>query len=132
MQLDVIDILSEVLNRFGQFLSKGSNGPQLQKSIQDTLFPLLNHSRAAVRKRATGAIGNLVTHLPDDLFNDLVKKLLAELKQNNSPANYDKLRTYIGCIATLRSEYRPAACDFGYSASPAIIVVIAHHGWASI
>ncbi|KAJ3158045.1 Cullin-associated NEDD8-dissociated protein 1 [Geranomyces variabilis] len=100
-QLDVIDILSEVLSRFGQSLATGPNGPQLQQSIRDTMFPLLNHSRAAARKRATGAIGHLVTHLPDDLFNELVAQLLAELKQRSGSSDYDKLRTYIGCLATL-------------------------------
>ncbi|KAI8905790.1 armadillo-type protein [Powellomyces hirtus] len=100
-QLDVIDILSEVLSRFAQPLAQGAKGPKLQKAIKDTMFPLLNHSRAAARKRATGAIGHLVTHLPDDLFNDLVKDLLAELKKRSGSTDYDKLRTYIGCLATL-------------------------------
>ncbi|KAJ3156741.1 Cullin-associated NEDD8-dissociated protein 1 [Geranomyces michiganensis] len=100
-QLDVIDILSEVLSRFGQSLATGPHGPQLQLSIRDTMFPLLNHSRAAARKRATTAIGHLVTHLPDDLFNELVAQLLEELKQRSGSSDYDKLRTYIGCLATL-------------------------------
>ncbi|TPX69285.1 hypothetical protein SpCBS45565_g02598 [Spizellomyces sp. 'palustris'] len=101
LQLDVIDILSEVLSRFGQSLTQGANGSQLQKSIQDTLYPLLHHSRPAVRKRATGAIGNSVTHIPDDLFHTLVKKLLADLRNEGRSANHEKLRTFIGCLATL-------------------------------
>ncbi|KAJ3020912.1 Cullin-associated NEDD8-dissociated protein 1 [Thoreauomyces humboldtii] len=100
-QLDVIDILSEVLSRFGQSLAQGSDGPALQKAINDALFPLLNHSRASARKRATGAIGHLVSNLPDDLFDDLVENILSELTQRTGSSDYDKLRTYIGCLATL-------------------------------
>ncbi|KAI9103255.1 armadillo-type protein [Phlyctochytrium arcticum] len=99
--LDVIDILSEVLNRFGNSLAQGASGAQLQKSIQDTLYPLLHHSRPAVRKRATVAIGSSVVHLPDELFHSLVRRLLTDLKVEGERKDYEKLRTFIGCLATL-------------------------------
>ncbi|KAJ3084208.1 Cullin-associated NEDD8-dissociated protein 1 [Quaeritorhiza haematococci] len=125
IQMDTIDILSEVLGRFGHLLSPtgsatgaappgavggsaaaaaavaASGALELQKSIQNTLLPLLNHSRAAVRKRTTIAIGNLVTNTPDDLFGELVKKVIVEMKEKEQSKDYEKLRTLIGCVASL-------------------------------
>ncbi|RKO89386.1 armadillo-type protein [Blyttiomyces helicus] len=107
VQMDALDILSEVLSRFGQLLvSESSGGAQLQKSIQKTLFPLLDHTRPAVRKRTTVAIGNLVTHSSDDLFNSLVAQLLAELQAKKNAGQNEKLRTLVSCVSTL-SRYSP-------------------------
>ena len=74
----------------------------LQRSIQDTLLPLLNHSRPAVRKRTTVAIGSLVAHEPDDLFNELLAKILSELKAKQASKDADRLRTLVGCVSTIR------------------------------
>ena len=107
LQVDTIDILSEVLNRFGNQLVPGdasSTGPQLQRQIQNALIHLLNHKRFAIRKRTTVAIGSLVAHTSDDLFASLMKQLLAELSQKEQLKDKDRLRTHIGCVATIRYE----------------------------
>ncbi|KAI8803214.1 armadillo-type protein [Cladochytrium replicatum] len=96
--LATLDILCEVLTRFGPVLS---TSPQLQSSLQSALLPLLNHTRLAVRKRATAAIGSLVIHLSDELFNELVSQLYLELKAKEKARDFDKLRTLIGCISTI-------------------------------
>lgn len=52
--MDTLDILSELLARFGHSVA---NNPQVQKRIQNVLIPLLSHSRPAFRKRTTIALG---------------------------------------------------------------------------
>ncbi|KAJ3295312.1 Cullin-associated NEDD8-dissociated protein 1 [Borealophlyctis nickersoniae] len=103
IQMDTIDILSEVLSRFGSQLvpTETTSGPALQKAIQDTLLPLLDHQRFAVRKRTTVAIGSLVQHTSDALFDALMARVVRELKEKEKVRDYDKLRTLIGCVAVL-------------------------------
>ncbi|KAJ3052397.1 Cullin-associated NEDD8-dissociated protein 1 [Rhizophlyctis rosea] len=106
LSVDTIDILSEVLNRFGNQLVPGeasSAGPQLQKQIQNALLHLLNHKRFAIRKRTTVAIGSLVAHTSDELFAALIKDLLAELRAKEQREDWDRLRTHVGCLATVCS-----------------------------
>jgi cullin-associated NEDD8-dissociated protein 1 len=104
--LDTIDILSEVLTRFGSILSEpapaGSPADQLARPIQDALLQYLNHSRPAIRKRATVAIGNLVAHSSDELFEQLLKKIMDELADKEKSKDYDKLKTLIACVGALR------------------------------
>ncbi|KAL1924349.1 uncharacterized protein VTP21DRAFT_7384 [Calcarisporiella thermophila] len=95
VQMDALDILSEVLNRFGVIVSAN---PQLPKSIQATLLSQLGHRRPAVRKRAIVAIGNLVSHTNDELFYQLVEKLFSEFNTSN---DRDKLKSLIQCVGTL-------------------------------
>ncbi|CAG8499329.1 3773_t:CDS:10 [Diversispora eburnea] len=111
VQMDTLDILSELLARFG---SSVANNVIAQKKIQNCLINNLNHSRPAFRKRTTVALGNLVTHTPDDLFNELVHKLLEgaprlgkylpqflPLVINSININDDELRE--NCLQTLES-----------------------------
>ncbi|CAG8442544.1 4300_t:CDS:10 [Funneliformis mosseae] len=92
VKMDTLDILSELLARFGHSVA---NNPQVQKRIQNVLVPLLGHSRPAFRKRTTVALGNLVTHTPDDLFNELVQQLLVEF--GRAGEQNDKLKTLVQC-----------------------------------
>ncbi|TPX36593.1 hypothetical protein SmJEL517_g01294 [Synchytrium microbalum] len=104
VSLDSLDILSEVLSRFSHLITPTDTYPPhtpLQRAIQDTLLPLLDYSRPAVRKRTTVAIGNLVAHEPDDLFTELLTKLLNELKVKQAAKDADKLRTLVGCVSTI-------------------------------
>ncbi|KAG9293713.1 hypothetical protein G9A89_019050 [Geosiphon pyriformis] len=102
VQMDKLDILNEILARFGNLVS---HPPDTQKRIQDVLIPLLSHPRPAFRKRTTVALGNLVTHTPDDLFNDLVHKLLQEFTKSSN--QHDKLKTLIQCVGTLSRSSAP-------------------------
>jgi len=102
--MDALDILSEVLLRFGNILATTN----LQKQTASTLFALLGHSRPALRKRATLAVGHLVAHLPDDIFEDLLHKILNGLETSkNTP---DRLRTYIQVTGAIRYA---ASAGFG-------------------
>ncbi|CAG8768749.1 5795_t:CDS:2, partial [Racocetra persica] len=101
VQMDTLDILSELLARFG---SSVGNNVTSQKRIQNVLVPLLSHSRPAFRKRTTIALGNLVTHAPDDLFNELVQKLLAEFEraQNQKDCIRDEIDSLLELLLSDR------------------------------
>ncbi|KAI8848426.1 armadillo-type protein [Chytridium lagenaria] len=92
VQLDTIDILAELLSRFGPILSSSDSAgqaiaqdPQLAKNIQDTLLPHLNHMRPPFAS----------------LFDDLVTKIRLEMKEKEEAKDYEKLRTVIVAISTL-------------------------------
>ncbi|KAF8933135.1 Cullin-associated NEDD8-dissociated protein 1 [Dissophora ornata] len=114
-QMDALDILGEVLLRFGNILATTN----LQKQTANILFTLLGHSRPALRKRATFAIGHLVAHVPDDIFEDLLKKILHGLETfKNSP---DRLRTYIQVTGTISRSNAPRFGKFLSSITPSVI-----------
>lgn len=100
MQMDTLDILSEVLARFGNQILV-----EQQTEIQAALLPLLSHNRAAVRKRVTVAIGYLVVHTNDDLFAQLYDYILQGL--HNNSVSSEKLRTFVQCAGVL-SRYSTA------------------------
>jgi cullin-associated NEDD8-dissociated protein 1 len=95
MQMDTLDVLSEFLYIFGL---KTTEPKKNQNNA--TLLDLLSHSRPAVRKRATVAIGFLVVHIDDDAFNALFTHLLESL--NNKNQSNDKLRSFVQCAGVLR------------------------------
>jgi len=96
IQLDTLDILSDLLSKFGYaFLNESTD---TLESIQNTLKALLNNSRLAVRKRANNAIGNLATILPNNMFDDMILFIINEL---NKTSDIDYLKTLISCIGTL-------------------------------
>ncbi|KAF9154219.1 Cullin-associated NEDD8-dissociated protein 1 [Linnemannia schmuckeri] len=114
-QMDSLDILSEVLLRFGNIFATIG----LQKQTANTLFALLSHARPALRKRATTAIGHLVAHMPDDIFEDLLKKILNGLETSkNSP---DRLRTYIQVTGTISRSNAPRFGKFLPGVAPSVI-----------
>lgn len=94
-QMETVEVLSELLSKFGSVLPTISG---LQASIQKTLLPLLDHPRAAMRKRATVAIGSFSAQSPDDLFKSLMTDLLAKLDSN---ASFERQRTFIQCAGTI-------------------------------
>ena len=91
MQMDVTDILSEILSRFGA--STGS----LQSQICLTLTPFLNHARPALRKRAATALANISPFLADDLFDQLMQKIVAVISPASN-SNLETLKTYLGAL----------------------------------
>ncbi|KAH6565131.1 hypothetical protein BASA62_007514 [Batrachochytrium salamandrivorans] len=105
--LDIIDILSEIVSRLGFFLSLSAdaNARLLQQKSIQTFYPLLDNPRPAIRKRVIIAIGSLVLHLADDLFDSLLKQIISDivLKSENSSAspNLQKLQSLISCSATI-------------------------------
>lgn len=95
MEMDTLDILAEILTRFGTQISLEN-----QAEIQNALLFSLNHQRPAIRKRATVAIGYLVIHTNDSLFQQLVTYLLEGLQSSTQAS--DKQRTFVQCTGVLR------------------------------
>ncbi|XP_005997881.1 cullin-associated NEDD8-dissociated protein 1 [Latimeria chalumnae] len=95
VQLEALDILSDILSRLGGTLLA------FHPSILSCLLPQLSSPRLAVRKRAIIALGYLVLTCGGSLFSDLMDHLLAELKKNESTST---TRTYIQCVAAISRQ----------------------------
>nr|XP_042705809.1 cullin-associated NEDD8-dissociated protein 1-like isoform X4 [Chrysemys picta bellii] len=95
VQLEALDILSDMLSRLGGMLYT------FHSSILNCLLPQLTSPRLAVRKRAIIALGYLVLTCNGNIFSELMEHLLAELKRNESTST---TRTYIQCIAGISRQ----------------------------
>ncbi|XP_012944580.1 cullin-associated NEDD8-dissociated protein 1 [Aplysia californica] len=101
VQLEALDILGDLLSRFGGLLIS------FHITIKQALLPQLASPRLAVRKRAIIAIGHLVMSCSTALFNELIEFLLTELTKNTSTST---TRTYIQCVGAIS---RQAGSRFG-------------------
>ena len=95
VQLDTLDILADLLDRFGALLTS------FHQNIQQALLHQLTSSRLAVRKRAAIAISQLSSSCSDAIFHDLINFLLHELEKNASPSS---TKTYIQCLGAITRE----------------------------
>lgn len=101
VQLEALDILGDLLSRFGGLLVS------FHTTIKQALLPQLASPRLAVRKRAIIAIGHLVMSCSPSLFTELIEFLLSELTKNTSTST---TRTYIQCVGAIS---RQAGSRFG-------------------
>ncbi|XP_063954997.1 cullin-associated NEDD8-dissociated protein 1-like isoform X1 [Lytechinus pictus] len=95
VKLEALDILGDLLSRFGGLLVS------FHPSIQSSLLPQLASPRMAVRKRTIIAIGHLVMSSSVKLFSDLMDYLLSELSANKSSST---TRTYVQCIGAISRQ----------------------------
>ncbi|KAM9277116.1 cullin-associated NEDD8-dissociated protein 1-like isoform 2-T2 [Morus bassanus] len=95
VQLEALDILSDMLSRLGGTLCS------FHSSILNCLLPQLTSPRLAVRKRAIIALGHLVLTCSGNIFSELTEHLIAELKRNESTST---TRTYIQCVAGISRQ----------------------------
>jgi cullin-associated NEDD8-dissociated protein 1 len=108
--LETIDVLQELLSRFGRQVAQLPEA-QLTRMVH-ALTKLLDNSRSAVRKRSIVSLGLLSIHLPTgahDRFMSELLELLPLAKTN------DRLKTLIGLLGQIsRSEATlpPAARRF--------------------
>jgi len=75
VQLEALDILADLLSRFGGLLV------QFHPKLLEALQPQLRSPRLAVRKRAILALGYLVMTCDQNLYAKLVDVLLSDLRQ---------------------------------------------------
>ncbi|KAG6452371.1 hypothetical protein O3G_MSEX007598 [Manduca sexta] len=92
VQLEALDILADLLSRFGGLLI--SFHPMLLNS----LLPQLASPRQAVRKRTIVALSHLVMSCNASLYNKLIDHLLEGLSSSTSS---NVSRTHIQCIASI-------------------------------
>lgn len=105
MQLEALDILTDLLNRFGGHLT------QYHDKIQEALLPQLCSPRLAVRKRSITAISYLLVSCNQNILTKTVNFLLEELSKPASQTNVLNIRTYIQCVAAIS---RQAGHRFGH------------------
>lgn len=92
VKLESLDILSDLLSRFGDLLVPFHN------TILKALVPQLSSSRQAVRKRAIVALSHLLTMSNSSAYNGVIGHLLDGLEDTRNQAN---IRTYIQCLASI-------------------------------
>ncbi|XP_071441523.1 cullin-associated NEDD8-dissociated protein 1 [Hetaerina americana] len=92
VQLEALDILADLLSRFGGLLVS------FHPTILEALLPQLSSPRQAVRKRTIVALSHLVMSCNNQLYTKLIDFLLEELSKNSQPST---TRTHIQCIASI-------------------------------
>ena len=90
VQLEALDILGDLLSRFGNLLV------QFHPNLLEALSPQLKSPRLAVRKRSIIALGHLVMSCDQTLYLKLINMLLDELATSNGGGQCTQnTRTYI-------------------------------------
>lgn len=92
VQLEALDILSDLLSRFGDLLIP------FHEIILAALVPQLGSARQAVRKRTIVALSYLLTTCSTEAYNEVILHLLNGLEK---PQNPGTIRTYIQCLASI-------------------------------
>ncbi|XP_059481550.1 cullin-associated NEDD8-dissociated protein 1 isoform X2 [Neocloeon triangulifer] len=92
VQLEALDILADLLSRFGALLVN------FHSTILENLLPQLASPRQAVRKRTIVALGLLVMSCHPTLYTKLMMVMQEELDKNTSIST---TRTYIQCVAAI-------------------------------
>jgi len=92
VQLEALDILGDLLSRFGGLLV------QFHPSLVEALSPQLQSPRLAVRKRAIICLGHLVMSCDQTLYIKLINMLLEELAKSG---NTSSTRTYIQALGAV-------------------------------
>jgi len=92
VQLEALDILADLLSRFGGLLV------QFHSSLLESLQPQLKSQRLAVRKRAIICMGHLVMSCDQVLYMKLVNMLFDELTKSTSTSS---TRTYIQAVGAV-------------------------------
>lgn len=95
VQLEALDILGDLLARFGSLLVS------FHSNILDALLPQLASPRLAVRKRTIVSLSHLVTSCSNTIYARLMDYLIDELSKNTSMST---TRTYIQCIASISRQ----------------------------
>ncbi|XP_060036654.1 cullin-associated NEDD8-dissociated protein 2 isoform X4 [Erinaceus europaeus] len=113
LQLEALDILSDMLSRLGAPLGAFHAG------LLHCLLPQLGSPRLAVRKRAVGALGHLAAACCSDLLTQLADHLLQRLPSPREPACPTcpaAARTLVQCVGSVgRQAGHRLESEDGYS-----------------
>lgn len=102
VQLEALDILSDLLSRFGDLLVP------FHELILAALVPQLGSARQAVRKRTIVALSHLLTTCNNNAYNKVIEHLLDGLEKNHNPG---MTRTYIQCLAAICRQAGHRLCN---------------------
>ncbi len=92
VQLEALDILGDLLSRFGPILQP------YHALLLDALLPQLNSGRQAVRKRTVVALGHLAVSCGSAHYQKMVGILVEEMRKGLEAG---QANTYIQCCATV-------------------------------
>lgn len=92
VQLESLDILSDLLSRFGDLLHS------FHETILKALLPQLSSQRPAVRKRTIVALSHLLTSCNVDVYDKVIAHLIQGLEARQ---NQNLIRTNIQCLASI-------------------------------
>lgn len=92
VQLEALDILGDLLSRFGSILQP------YHAMLLDALLPQLSSGRQAVRKRTVVALGHLAASCGLPHYQKMVMILLDEMQKGLQGG---QANTYIQCCATV-------------------------------
>lgn len=98
IRLEALEILSDLLNRFGSLLVS------FHGNIQDALIPQLLCQRLAVRKRAITALSYLAMSCSQPLYNRIIDYLIEELTSYVNSKDINSAKTYIQCITAISRQ----------------------------
>jgi cullin-associated NEDD8-dissociated protein 1 len=101
VDLDVVDILSDLMGQYGGTINSNSDADSLQQHLLDTLLLLFDHPRPVVRKRAIQAMGVFATISFDSTFEALSSQVIKLMEQRASEKNDEKLQSCLLAVATL-------------------------------
>jgi len=106
VQLDALDVLQEMLKKFGMHMT------QDHEKIQKLLLTLLGSNRNIVRKRSITSIGYLTLTLNDKLLGDLIKVISTNIKGKGKTVRAYMLS--IRDIAYVSNLHRAWACVYDF------------------
>lgn len=92
VQLEALDILSDLLSRFGELLIP------FHDTILKALMPQLSSARPAIRKRTIVALSHLLTSCNTAVYDKIIIRLVEGLEARQ---NQNMIRTYIQCLAAI-------------------------------
>jgi len=87
VKLDALDVLGDILNRFGTMVSS------YHVDLQQAFTSELTAKRDPIRKRAIVCLAELSVHTSDKLFEELIQLVLTNIEKNNKGG--EELRTFI-------------------------------------
>ncbi|KAH8244135.1 cullin-associated NEDD8-dissociated protein 1 [Drosophila bipectinata] len=102
VKLESLDILADLLSRFGEFLVP------FHSTILKALMPQLASSRQAVRKRTIVALSFLLIQANSNAYNGVIDHMLDGLENPPNPA---AIRTYIQCLASICRQAGHRLCN---------------------
>lgn len=92
VQLEALDIMADLLSRFGEFLVP------YHDTILKALIPQLGSPRQAVRKRTIVALSHLLILCNNNAYNKVILHLIEGLEKRQDSGS---IRTYIQCLASI-------------------------------
>jgi hypothetical protein len=92
IKIEIADILGIVISKFGRQADIDFS------EVEDVLFLLIKRERQALRKRAITVLGYFVGTVQDDVYERIVSRVLAGLKDEKDS---NALRAYVLAAATI-------------------------------